>query len=201
MGKNASVWGNGDPATLELLHQENISGNWLNLAAGDGRYNLILISKAKSVVASDSSQKALDTLLLNTSKKFKKKLTLSRFDLTQKFPFDDGVFDGVFCTGTLHLFAVKDLKLIFSEITRILKPNGKLIFDFATNVKRVLFNGKLFLYPKEPQYTFRQAKQLLQKLLPHFNLAISPSTVPPETLPELGYIFSCKFLLVVGVKK
>ena len=48
-----SIWGTGDKDTLELLKKVEIRGKWLNLAAGDGRYNLNLLEKADFVVASD----------------------------------------------------------------------------------------------------------------------------------------------------
>lgn len=40
-----SIWGSGDPKTIKLLNKQKIKGVWLNLAAGDGRYNNILLKK------------------------------------------------------------------------------------------------------------------------------------------------------------
>ena len=40
-----SIWGTGDRGTLEIIGNTDISGRWLNLAAGDGRYNLDLLER------------------------------------------------------------------------------------------------------------------------------------------------------------
>ena len=53
------IWGFGDKNTLGLLEKTEIRGKWLNLAAGDGRYNLKLLEKADYVVTSDIYKSAL----------------------------------------------------------------------------------------------------------------------------------------------
>ncbi len=107
-----SIWGTGDKDTLELLRKIKIHGKCLNLAAGDGRYNLNLLKKTNFVLASDIDEGALSKLLHNTPKKYKKKLDTKAFDITKKFPFESGQFDSIFCTGTLHLFPKKVLQQI-----------------------------------------------------------------------------------------
>ena len=69
-----SIWGTGDKGTLELLKKTGIIGKWLNLAAGDGRYNSNLLEKADFVIASDIDENALAKLWQNTSDKCKEKL-------------------------------------------------------------------------------------------------------------------------------
>jgi ubiquinone/menaquinone biosynthesis C-methylase UbiE len=127
-----SIWGPGDPLTLKLIAETEICGRWLNLAAGDGRYNLELLKKANEVVASDIDKSALSKLWHTTPKEYRKKLSIRVFDITERFPFDDASFNGVFCTGILHLFPKQVLKCIVGEITRVLKPGGMVIIDFAT---------------------------------------------------------------------
>src|SRR3989344_1657398 len=80
--EKTSIWGVGDKDTLELLKKIEIRGKWLNLAAGDGRYNLNLLEKADSVVASDIDESALDKLWQNTPEQFKSKLKTKVFDIT-----------------------------------------------------------------------------------------------------------------------
>ena len=80
-----SIWGTGDKDTLELLRKIKIHGKCLNLAAGDGRYNLNLLKKTNFVLASDIDEGALSKLLHNTPKKYKKKLDTKAFDITKKF--------------------------------------------------------------------------------------------------------------------
>lgn len=74
------------------------------MAAGDGRYNDILLKKADKVVATDIDESTLSKLYHNTPDKLRDKLETKTNDLTEDFPFKDESFDRIFCTGTLHLF-------------------------------------------------------------------------------------------------
>jgi len=198
-----SIWGTGDKDTLELLKKIEFRGKWLNLASGDGRYNLDLLEKADSVVASDIDESALHKLRQNTPDKFKAKLQTEVFDITNKFPFEDNSFDGVFCTGTLHLFPKEILRHIFSENDRILKPTGIILIDFATDIKRVLPEGKLYIRKSEPQYDLKEAAKFLKELLKSYKVQIVESEVPEEEIKTRGFVyrFSCKFILLTADKK
>lgn len=198
-----SIWGVGDKDTLELLKKIEIHGKWLNLAASDGRYNLNLLEKADFVVASDIDGSALNKLWQNTPNKFKAKLQTKVFDITKKFPFENDSFDGVFCTGTLHIFSRKVLENIVIEINRMLRPGGRVIIDFATNVERIRFDGKSYIIKDEPKYTLADAKTTLRNLFKNYKIQMYESEVPEEILKEANpaYKFSCKFILLVADKK
>jgi SAM-dependent methyltransferase len=198
-----SIWGTGDKDTLELLNDIEIRGKWLNLAAGDGRYNLNLLEKADSVVASDIDESALGKLKQNTPNKLSEKLQTEVFDIAKPFPFADESFDGVFCTGALHLFPTEILRQIISEIDRILRTNGKLIIDFATDIKRILPDGKLYIRKSEPQYSLDEAAIFLRELLHNYQIQIVESEVPEEEIETRGFVyrFSCKFILLTADKK
>lgn len=105
IGKN-SIWGIGDKDTLQLLKKIQIHGKWLNLAAGDGRYNLSLLQKADLVVVSDIDESALSKLWYNTANEYRSKLKIKSFDITKKFPFENKSFDGVFVQA-LYIFFQK----------------------------------------------------------------------------------------------
>jgi SAM-dependent methyltransferase len=196
-----SIWGKGDKDTLRLLTALDISGKWLNLAAGDGRYNKLLLTKAQMVVAADIDERALAKLKENTPDDLKGKLHTRTFNLLNAFPFADRQFDGVFCTGTLHLFPEKILTKILLEIDRVLKPDGTVIIDFATDIKKVLPNGKPYVL-KRIQYTAEEAMLIIRKLLKGYKLKIIQSKVPEEVvrIGDILYTFSCNYLLVVGKK-
>ncbi len=198
-----SIWGGGDKDTLALLKDTRIDGKWLNLSAGDGRYNLELLKKAAFVIASDIDRLALENLWDNTPEELRSKLELKVFDVTKRFPFDNVSFDGVFCTGTLHLFPKETLKEVISEITRVLKPNCKVIIDFATDVKRILPNGKLYIIEGEPQYTSENANLFLRILFKDYDIQIQNSEVPEEQVDagDMSYKFSCRFLLLTARKQ
>ncbi len=197
-----SIWGPGDEDTLRLLKNTEIHGKWLNLAAGDWGYTSNLLKKADFVIASDIDESALNKLWQNTPKRYVKKLETKVFNITKSFPFENNEFDGVFCTGTLHLFPKNILQIIFLEINRVLKPHGRIIIDFATDIKRVLHNGKLITFGKEPLYTLEKAKMILKKLLKNYEIKMYESEIPEYTTrTKPPYKFSSKFVLLVADKK
>ncbi len=200
--EGTSIWGMGDKDTLKLLRKIDIRGKWLNLAAGDGRYNLNLLRKADSVVASDIDESALGKLWQNTPNRYKPKLQTEVFDITQKFPYENNSFDGVFCAGTLHIFSRKILENIVQEIDRVLKPKGRVLLDFAADVKRIRLDGKPYIIKDEPKYTLAEAKLNLRKLFDNYRIKMYESEVPEEILNEAKppYKFSCNFILLVADK-
>ncbi|MBU1205279.1 MAG: class I SAM-dependent methyltransferase [Nanoarchaeota archaeon] len=197
-----SIWGLGDKNTLQLLKKIEIHGKWLNLAAGDGRYNLNLLEKADFVVASDIDESALSKLWHNTPEEYRAKLDTKLFDITKKFPFENNSFDGVFCTGTLHLFPKEILQKIIFEIDRILKSNGRVIIDFATDVKRTSPDGKLVTFGKEPSYTLKDAKSTLKKLFKNYKIKMYDSGVVEDfEAANLPYTLNCRFVILIVDKK
>ena len=198
-----SIWGPGDKDTLELLKKMDMHGKWLNLAAGDGRYNLSLLKEADFVIASDLDESALSKLWHNTPRKYRTKLDVQIFDLTKRFPFGDESFEGVFCTSTLHYFPEKVLRKIFLEIDRILKKGGRIIVEFATDMKRVLPDGNLYIRKSEPLYEFEGAILLLRGLLKNYEVQITESEVPPEKVKteHFEYTLSCNLIIIIADKK
>ena len=203
MKRKTSVWGAEDKATKEYLKKAEIRGRWLNLAAGDGRYNSLLLKKADHVVATDKDEDALARLRASAPQKYEGKLETKVLDATQKFPYADNSFDGVFCTGALHLFPTKVFRRIAEEIGRVVKPRGKVVIDFATDVKRILPNGSSYTVEGEPQYALTEAKKLIRDVFKNYELRMQESEAPEENIEEAGrkYKFSCRFILVEAVKK
>jgi len=201
MGKT-SIWGTGDKDTLGLLRKIKIYGKCLNLAAGDGRYNLNLLKKANFVVASDIDESVLSKLWHSTPKKYRKKLGIEAFDITKKFPFEDSQFDSIFCTGTLHLFPKKVLQQIVFEIDRVLKTNGRVIIDFATDIKRTSQNGKMIVFGKEPLYSLKDANKTLKNLFRNYRIQMRESEVVEDLeAANPPYTLNCKFIILIADKK
>ncbi len=65
---------------------------------------LNLSDKVVTVDIDKEELKELEELEIIVPKNLKNKLEISCIDITKKFPFEKNTFDGVFCTGTLHLF-------------------------------------------------------------------------------------------------
>jgi SAM-dependent methyltransferase len=197
-----SIWGPGDRDTLTLLKKIDIHGTWLNLAAGDGRYNVNLLKEA-DVVASDLDESALRKLWHTTPEEYRTKLTITVFDITERFPFKDESFDGVFCASTLHYFPEEVLRNIFGEIDRILKKNGRILVEFATDMNRIYPDGQVYIRESEPLYTFGEAVSFLNQLLNLYEVHITASEVPPEHVKteRFEYTLSCKLIILMAEKR
>jgi SAM-dependent methyltransferase len=202
-----SIWGAGDSETLQILKklvtEKKLFGKWLHFAAGDGRYNNLLLHHVGKVVATDIDISALEKLQKTTPKKLTSKLSTQVQDITKSFPFKGNTFDGVFNTGTLHLFPKNLLEAIIGESYRVLKTKGLFIFDFATDIRRIREDGT-FVGRLNIVYSKLIARKLLSRLLEKlgFKVQFIEGSVPPEkvTSGDGTYTFSCKYLLVIAEK-
>lgn len=198
-----SIWGSEDVATVQALKTQPIKGKWLNLCAGDGRFNSRLLEKAEDVVAFDCDEEALAVLLKNTPTNLHSKLIIQKGNLDSILPFESESFDGIFCTGTLHLFPELLLRHSVSEINRLLKSGGIIILDFATDIKREQADGKLYIVPNEPHHALAEGIELLKNYFSHYEIDMIISEVPAEKIvgySKTNYIFSSNFILLIGKK-
>lgn len=202
-GSNPSQWGSEDKAVIDALQHTPVHGNWLNLAAGDGRYLQYILLGADSVTAVDIDDKALQLLKTNIPIRAHHKLITEVYDMTHGLRDGDASYDGVFCTGTLHLFSPKTLFALCREIKRVLRPGGVFLFDFAFDVQRVLPNGELYIHDGEPQYKRDEALGLVPELLDGWQFELIESIVPEQEVKEhnIRYQFSCLYAVVVAYNK
>lgn len=197
-----SIWGEGDQETLEILKSYDFSGKWLNLSAGDGRYNGLILASASRVVATDYDMRALEKLVNETPGELRGKLKTRKLDLNEKFPFDDASFDGVFNTGTIHLFPVEMVERIFGEVDRVLKRGGRFVIDFACEIKRETKDGDL-INDGRKQYAMDEVRSLFEHCFPDYDLLFEVGELAPEWVgeQEKPHFFSCKFWVVRGEKR
>lgn len=197
-----SIWGGCDPETLKVLRPLRLKGTWLHLAAGDGRYNALLLRKVDKLIASDIDPSALEKSRRNVLSKYRKKFSLKAFDVVKKFPFEADSIDGVFCVGTLHLFPKHVLRRITREIDRVVRPRGMVFVDFATHVKRVRFDGKPYIVHGEPLYTNADAKKTLEKMFQGYKTKFWKGSIPKESYPSANppYTYESKFLIMLATK-
>lgn len=198
-----SVWGTEDPATLELVQKTDIRGTWLDLCAGDGRFVRKLLQKVDHLVAIDIDEGALQKIFRITPDDLKPKLSTQVANVVKSLPFEDATFDGIFCVGTLHLFPKEVFKNIFQELNRILKPGGRMIIDFATDIRRTYADGSLWIVENEPNYTLEEALSFLKGVFQDYTISIHTDSVEPEkvTLDDKEYLFTSNFILIDAVKK
>jgi len=196
-----SKWGKEEQITLDAIKSMDMHGSILNLAAGDGRFNSSLLQNADKVVAVDIQNQELDILMKTCPEDLKDKLEIMVADITLKLPFPDNAFDGVFMTGTLHLFKKDAVKKIIGEIKRVLKVGGKVIIDFATDIKRLDKNGNMVVLENEGDYKTGDACDFLREELKEFNIDIKISSFAEENLNDTAGYRSIigNFLLVSGV--
>ena len=201
--KRISKWGKGDKLTLKVLNTIQSKGTWLNLAAGDGRYIPELLKKVDKLIASDIDKKGLFNLSKSVPRGGKKKVKIKLFDITKTFPFKNKSFDGILCTGTLHLFSKEMLKFVFDEIDRILKPKGNIIIDFATDIKRTCPDGKVIKLQKTPRYRISDVRRFLKMLLRNYKVKIYKSKFADDLSrnPKYGFITKGNFVLLMAEKK
>jgi len=203
----SSIWGNGDSETLQvlkkLISEKKLFGDWLHFAAGDGRYNNLLLREVNKVFATDVDKGALEKLQKTTPKSLSSKLFIKVQDITKPFPFENNTFDGVFNTGTMHLFPKSILELVIRETHRVLKSEGLFVFDFATDITRIK-EDNTFIGRSKVAYSKITARKLLSELLKEqrFRSQFIGCKVPPEkvTSGDGTYTFSCNYWLVIAEK-
>ncbi len=202
LSMNKSVWGSGDAITLDAIKELKPTGTWLVLGAGDGRYIAELLETVDCLMVTDINETLLNELSVTYAADTR--LRFKKADITLPLPFEEGSFDGVFCTGTLHLFAPDVLERTLKAIDQVLKADGVLFFDIATDIERVFTRdvpGKrqetLMLYSSET------AARIIPELIPHYDLQVRKSSF----LDDLSEIqdFYCvtkgNFLLFFGTKR
>lgn len=197
-----SIWGTEEQPTVDCLNSSVHGGVWLNMCAGDGRFNNTLLNNADKVIATDIDINPLKKLLHNTPIRLKNKLEIQTLNVVDTLPFSDGMFDGIFCTGTLHLFPEIVLRKIASQIGRVLKDGGSLIIDLATDIKRVQPDGTNWVVKNEPSYTNKEGEKLLSDIFSNYDREMSFDISEPEQV-DLGdrkYVFSSNFILLKAKK-
>ena len=115
---------------LETFFQKTKIEKALDLGCGTGKIAAILSKKSKSVHGIDIAPQMI--------KKAHQKYPKVKFDVGDalKLPYNDKFFDAVVSRGILisHLGKGKEKRFI-KECSRVLKPNGYLIFDFLQNIQ------------------------------------------------------------------
>ena len=112
-------------ATLCLNHMKSTNvKRVLEIGAGHGRDTMFFASNGLEVEALDYSNMGIEII---SKKANEKRLPVKPqlFDVKKPLPFKDALFDAVYSHMLLNMrFSQAELHSIFSEIRRVLKPNG-----------------------------------------------------------------------------
>lgn len=96
----------------------------LDLGAGAGLDSIYFASRGHNVETTDLSDTALNRIKEDLPHELDDNITIKNLDVSEPLPYPDQSFDAVYASASLHYFDNKTTKQIFSEIHRVLKPNG-----------------------------------------------------------------------------
>jgi SAM-dependent methyltransferase len=105
-----------------LLPQTN--GTYLDIGCGTGNYTIALANKGGNFYGIEPSEKMLD---IARPRNTRVNWLLGR---SEEISVNDEFFDGAIATLTVHHWT--DIKKAFTEIYRVLKEGGKIVFFTAT---------------------------------------------------------------------
>jgi len=109
---------------------EDVTGSVLDVACGPATYGRRIASPSQNVYGIDFSMGTLRQGMTNITREGITGIRLARARV-EKLPFEDAVFDGVICGGSLHLFP--DTVLALREIARTMKADAPLaVTTFVT---------------------------------------------------------------------
>ena len=123
----------------------------LGLASGGGQQMPIFAALGAEVTVLDYSVRQLEKEEM-MSKKEGYNIRIVRADMTEKLPFEDGEFDLIF--SPVSFVYVEDIKPIFKECYRILRPNGVLLCGLDNGVNFISNNEDVI----ENQFPFNPLK-------------------------------------------
>ncbi|HEY6886019.1 MAG TPA: methyltransferase domain-containing protein [Nitrososphaeraceae archaeon] len=136
-----------EPSNFALLCFNHMKANnvkkILELGAGHGRDTIFFASNGIEVDALDYSSVAID--ILNKIAKEKQLLIIKSqtFDVRNPLPFADGYFDAVYSHMLFNMhFSEEELHFIFSQIRRVLKPEGLNFFSVRNHHDKSYRKGK-----------------------------------------------------------
>lgn len=107
------------------------NGKILDLGAGQGQDSRYFAKLGYDVISTDVSDEALKISKEN-AEKAGLNIKFMELDISSKLPFDDNSFDIVYSHLALHYFTDEKTREIFTEIHRVLKPQGILASLFNT---------------------------------------------------------------------
>ena len=181
-GKGKSSFWMHDPEVIfkELdLKKGNV---FLDLGCGNGDYSIRAaeeVGESGLVYATDIQKELIDNLVKNAKQADLKNIKAIINDAHEKLPFEDKTIDSCLISTVLHSLDLEDAgKIIFPEIRRVLKPEGRLIII--------------------------ECKKEDMKIGPPLNMRISPAEMKEHVcafnfekvdLVDLGYNYMIKFVL------
>ncbi len=145
------------------------AGTLLELGCGVGNDSKYFVENNHKVIATDFSDEVI--MRNEEDNKDVANLRFSVLDTSSvPYSFENGTFDTVYARLSLHYFDNKTTVEIFDEITRVLKPGGKICFMCKSTQDRLYGEGEeietdMFIRDGHIRHFFSEtyAKELLAK--------------------------------------
>lgn len=146
------------------------NANILDLGIGTGESSLPFQKAGHSITGIDGSANMLEQC---RKKKIGSALILHNLE-EMSFPIKDKLFDAIISNGVFHL--IHPLKPIFSEVKRLLKPDGIFAFTFegTKNISgsKEIENGIWEKKTETGVFTYKHSPFFIQKILLENNFAV-----------------------------
>jgi SAM-dependent methyltransferase len=165
ISSDVSVMGRQRPGIVKLCAETSITGTWLDVASGDGRYTGMLLERAEHVLAIDADRSALSKLWHRTAECERNKVGLLLHNLADALPLPDEAVDGALCVGVLHYFPCHLVRAVIAEICRVLKPGGTLLLEFSTDVLRLPVEDECVPALRGAEHCYDAARALLTEAI------------------------------------
>jgi ubiquinone/menaquinone biosynthesis C-methylase UbiE len=151
----------------------------LDLCCGSGQTTQFLVQYSKDVTGLDASARSLD--------RARKNVPSANYveALAEEMPFADGQFDLVHTSVAMHEMRPAQLRQIFLEVYRVLKPGGLFILiDFHAPTNLVFWPGlAVFLWLFETETAWQLIKTDLNGL--SIELGFQPYNSAADRQPKL----------------
>lgn len=103
----------------------------LDIGCGYGKHSIYIAENNFNVTSIDINERTIEWLKGHIDRKSISNITLMQADIN-RLPFQDNYFDAVICASVLHHQTFSQIRNSISEIYRVLKHNGYLLFDFLS---------------------------------------------------------------------
>jgi ubiquinone/menaquinone biosynthesis C-methylase UbiE len=147
----------------------------LDLCCGKGADSIFFHNKGLKVTSVDYSSEAIRQFN-ETQKRYEIFLSNLVKDISEPLPFHDESFDYVYVRLGLYYFTEEELNNIISEIRRVLKSEGLLLFQVKSVNDKDYGNGKEIekdMYEDDTGYVRRYfSKEFTESILSEFSIII-----------------------------
>ena len=159
------------------------SGKVLDLCCGKGADSIFFHNKGYDVTGVDYSNEAIKQFN-DTQKYYKIFLSSIVHNIAEKLPFESESYDFVYVRLGLHYFTDKELKNIISDIKRVLKSGGLLMFQVKSTSDKAYGIGKekeKDMYKEKSGYLRHFfSKEYTESLLEDFNIIMIEERKIPQ---------------------